>query len=110
MGIQEGQNERETETFDPDTGTWALNGDKARRSLPLFPRMHLLPNGHVLYNAAGQAFNPLGQAYDEALWNLAAAYDPVTKKWNDLGIPGVGTTPRSRLPRLHVLGDDAAEA
>ena len=93
LGVQEGQNERETETFDPKTGKWALNGDKARRSLPLFPRMHLLPNGNVLFNAAGQAFNPLGQAYDEALWNIAATYDPRAKKWNDLGIPGVGTTP-----------------
>ena len=93
LGVQEGQNERETETFDPKTGKWTLNGDKARRSLPLFPRMHLLPNGHVLFNAAGQAFNPLGQAYDEALWNIAASYDPRAKKWKDLGIPGVGTTP-----------------
>ncbi len=92
-GVQEGQNERETETFDSDKGTWKLNGASARRSLPLFARMHLLPNGHVFYNAGGQAFNPLGQAYDEALWNLAAAYDPATKKWNELGIPGVGTSP-----------------
>jgi len=100
-GLQEGQNERETETFDPKMGTWELNdsrklgtaANEARRSLPLFARMHLLPNGHVLYNAGGQAFNPLGQAYDEALWNIAAAYDPAKKSWHDLGIPGVGTTP-----------------
>jgi len=100
-GVQEGQNERETETFDPEKGTWELNdsrdlgtpANEARRSLPLFARMHLLPNGHVFYNAGGQAFNPLGQAYDEALWNIAAAYDPEKKSWHDLGIPGVGTTP-----------------
>ena len=57
--------------------------------------MHLLPNGNVLFNAAGQAFNPLGQAYDEALWNIAATYDPRAKKWKDLGIPGVRHHARS---------------
>jgi len=89
---QEGQNERVTETFDLKTGRWTQNPDSARRSLPLFARIHLLPNGHVFYNAAGQAYNPLGQAYDEALWNLAASYDPAAKKWTDLGIPGLGST------------------
>ena len=44
--------------------------------LPLFPRMHLLPNGHVFYNANGQSFNPFGQSYDEALWNVAASLRP----------------------------------
>ncbi len=92
FGLQEGQNERESEVYDPKTGKWTLQGKSARRSLPLFPRMHLLPNGHVFYNAAGQAFNPLGQAYDEALWNIAASFDPETKQWKDLGVPGA-TTP-----------------
>ena len=64
-------------------------GARRQRSLPLFPRLHLLPNGHVYYNAAGQSFNPFGQSYDEALWNIAASYDPATGRWKDLGIPGV---------------------
>jgi hypothetical protein len=89
-GTQEGQNERETETYDPKAGKWTINGDPARKTLPLFPRLHLLPNGRVYYDAAGQAFNPVGQAYDEALWNIASEYNPKTKKWSDLGIPGVG--------------------
>jgi len=92
-GLQEGQNERTTETFDPKEGKFTDNGDAARRSLPLVPRMHLLPNGHVFYNAAGQAFNPLGQAFDQALWNIAATYDPAAKSWTDLGIPGIGVSP-----------------
>ena len=71
-----------------DNGTAA-----AQRSLPLFPRLHLLPNGHVYYNAAGQSFNPLGQSYDEALWNNAASYDPATGRWKDLGIPGARRRP-----------------
>jgi Domain of unknown function (DUF1929) len=83
-------NVRKTETYDPASGDWSDNGGAAERSLPLFPRLHLLPNGHVYYNAAGQAFNPFGQAWDEALWNVAASYDPATGRWKDLGIPGAG--------------------
>ena len=92
-----GSNVRPTETYDIATNTWARNrgGDRA---LPLYPRLHVLPNGKVFYDAAGQAFNPMGEAYDEALWNLAAVYDPKargntgnTSRWTDLGIPGLGT-------------------
>jgi hypothetical protein len=85
-----GTNVTETETFDTAGGTWSDNGTAAKRSLPLFPRLHLLPDGNVYYDAAGQSFNPFGQSYDMALWNIAAAYDPRTKSWKDLGIPGLG--------------------
>jgi hypothetical protein len=84
-----GTNVEQTETYDPATGLWTDNGATGNRSLPLFPRMHLLPDGHVFYDSAGQAFNPMGQSYDEALWNIAGSYDPATKTWTDLGIPGV---------------------
>jgi hypothetical protein len=87
-----GSNVKQTETLDLTTGDWNDNGASGQRSLPLFPRLSLLPNGHVYYNAAGQSFNPFGQSYDEALWNQAASYDPETKKWKDLGIPGIGST------------------
>ncbi|HWW53032.1 MAG TPA: galactose oxidase-like domain-containing protein, partial [Acidimicrobiales bacterium] len=30
-----------------------------------------------------------GQSYDEALWNIAATYDPAAKSWHDLGVPGL---------------------
>ena len=80
----------QTETFHPDTGKWTDNGTAAKRSLPLYPRLHLLPNGDVFYGAGGQVFNPQGQSYDEALWNIAAAYDPKDKAWTDLGVPGLG--------------------
>ena len=85
-----GTNVHQTETYHPKTGKWTENGDGAKRSLPLYPRMHLLPNGDVFYAASGQVFNPNGQSYDEALWNIAASYDPKTKSWTDLGIPGLG--------------------
>jgi hypothetical protein len=86
-----GKNVPQTETFDQRAGAWTDNGPGGERSLPLYPRIHLLPNGHVYYDAAGQVFNPMGQAYDELLWNMAATYDPSTKAWSDLGIPGLDT-------------------
>src|SRR3954471_8204018 len=53
-----GTNVTETETYDPVAGKWTTNPSSANRSLPLFPRLHLLPDGKVFYNAAGQSFNP----------------------------------------------------
>ncbi len=84
-----GRNVVQTETYDLGCGTWAENGGLAERSLPLYPRLHLLPNGQVLFNGAGQAFNPFGQAYDQALWNIVAAYDPATKSWTDVAYAGL---------------------
>lgn len=86
-----GKNVPQTETYELGKNAWVDNGPAAERSLPLYPRLHLLPNGNVYYDAAGQVFNPMGQAYDELTWNTAATYDPTKKVWNDLGIPGLGT-------------------
>lgn len=91
-----GRNVTQTETYALGCGSWSENGALAERSLPLYPRLHLLPNGQILYNAAGQAFNPFGQAYDQALWNIAAAYDPVSKSWSDLGIAGLPSVPPAK--------------
>src|SRR5207248_1627544 len=65
--------------------------ETANRSLPLFPRLHLLPDGRIYYDVAGQSFNPFGQAYDEAFWNLGTTFDPATNRWTDLGVPGLTT-------------------
>lgn len=87
--LNSGRNIVQTEIYDPCTGTWAVNPSTADRSLPLYPRLHLLPNGHVFYNAGGQAFNPFGQGYDQALWNIAATFNPATNRWTDLGYAGL---------------------
>ncbi|HEX4880612.1 MAG TPA: galactose oxidase-like domain-containing protein [Limnobacter sp.] len=89
---QSGRNVVQTETYDTVTNKWTDNGQAAQRSLPLYPRLHLLPNGHVLYNAGGQAFNPVGQSYDQPLWNIAGTYNPGTKSWSDLGYAGFPLT------------------
>lgn len=87
--LNSGRNVAETETYNVASGSWSENGSAAERSLPLFPRMHLLPNGHVYYNGGGQAFNPFGQAYDQALWNIVGTYNPETQAWTDLGYAGL---------------------
>jgi len=84
-----GRNVTQVETYDPASGSWTYEGPTADRSLPLFPRLHLLPNGLVYYDGAGQSFNPFGESYDQALWNVLAVYDPATKTWTDLGIAGL---------------------
>ena len=85
-----GTNVKQTETLSIGSSRprWTVNPASADKSLPLFPRLHLLPDGHVYYDAAGQDFNPFGQSYDEALWETASSYDPKTQSWSDLGVPG----------------------
>lgn len=87
--INSGRNVVQTETYNPCLRTWTQNPSTADRSLPLYPRLHLLPNGHVFYNAGGQAFNPFGQGYDQALWNITASYNPATQRWTDIGYAGL---------------------
>jgi hypothetical protein len=88
-----GRNERTTETYDPATRTWTDNGSSSARSLPLFPRIHLLPDGNVYYDAGGQVVNPGGEGYDEVMWNLTSVYDLVSKTWKDQGVPMLGPIP-----------------
>jgi hypothetical protein len=105
-----GRNVVETETYDPHAQKWTLNksalpgtdptlADASQQSLPLFARLHLLPDGHVYYDAAGQTFNPAGEGYDEAGWVNAKVYDPATQAWRNLtadtatGLPLVDNAP-----------------
>lgn len=101
--FESGANVKQLELYDPATGAWSTLPESANRSLPLFPRIHLLPNGHIYYDTAGQSFNPFGQAYDEALWNISATFDPATNRWTDLGVPGLGLGALPGLPDLPLL-------
>jgi hypothetical protein len=99
--IESATNVRESETYSLDTGKWTDNGPGGQRSLPLQPRIHLLPNGNVIYNGAGQAYSPQGQSYDQATWNLVAAYDPKTKTWQEVGYAGFPfTLDKNRLDQI----------
>lgn len=83
-----GTNVRQVERFDARTGRWSDQGARAERSLPLYPRLHLLPDGKVFYNTSGQSYNPQGQSYDQATWNIPALYDPKRRSWSEpSGVP-----------------------
>ena len=90
------RNETHTEVFQPacnsGRGKWTDNREAGRKSLPLYPKLHLLPNGQVYYAGGGIAWSPAGQGYDEATWNMASAWNPATDTWTDLGIAAMGST------------------
>ena len=104
-----GTNVKQTEVYDPEADTWTTNPDSADNSLPLYPRMFTLPNGNVYYDAGGQTFNPFGQSYDEATWNLSSVYDVESQSWTDMGVPVIGVSP-SDVPTSGTPLDDIAPA
>jgi hypothetical protein len=83
---------RRTETFDPTTNRWTENyaGPQSENSLPFIARLHLMPNGKILYAGGGEMWAPLGQAADEALWGLQQLYDPARKTWEVAGLAPFG--------------------
>lgn len=85
-----GQNVQETETFDPQTGKVTVNKGESATSLPLFPRLHLMPDGRVYYGGVGQMWGPFGQSVDEALWAIHKAYDPKKETWTTYGMGPYG--------------------
>lgn len=91
---EKGTNVLETEVFDPGTNSWTLNPSNHNASLPLFARLHVLPDGKIFFSGTGQQFNPFGQSYDEATWNTHKIYDPAAPAgqpaWRDSGIGVVG--------------------
>ncbi|HEU0195935.1 MAG TPA: galactose oxidase early set domain-containing protein [Nevskiaceae bacterium] len=97
--LQSGDNVRTPEVYNVDKGTWAVEGtvnpstgaSTADKSLPLFARISLLTNGDVFYDAGGQAFNPFGQSYNQALWNFVSVFNPAQPNdgWTDLGYAGL---------------------
>lgn len=88
----QGSQVRRTETYDVQTGTWSENyvGPASENTLPLFARLHLMPNGKVFYGGVGQTFGPMGQALDEALWGLQQLFDPETDEWEIVGPAPLG--------------------
>ncbi|MDQ3963724.1 MAG: DUF1929 domain-containing protein [Actinomycetota bacterium] len=87
---EKGLNVHQTETYDPDTEKWKNNGPGGETSLPLFARLHLLPDGNVFYSGVGQMWGPFGQAVDEALWHFYKGYDPKKNEWTTYGVGHYG--------------------
>jgi hypothetical protein len=97
-------NVAQTETYALSSQSWSYNGASADRSLPLYPRLHLLPDGNVYFDAGGQVFNPSGYSVDETQWNSAAVYKPASKTWTTLGVPGLpGAAPGFRGSTFSIM-------
>jgi hypothetical protein len=86
----DGTNVRNTEVYNPDSGHWTDNGAGGSAALPLFPRLHLLPNGSVYYSGAGQMWGPAGESADEALYTLHQSYSPSSNSWTPYGFGVLG--------------------
>ena len=99
---------RLTEVYDPTTERWE-DGGKSRSSFPLYPRLHLTPDGKLLYAGAGQSWNPLGETADQLTWSERRVYDPAAKRWSVAGQArhGVRSGAASALLRLEPPYDRA---
>lgn len=75
---------RLTEIYDPATERW-LDGGESEWSFPLYPRLHLLPDGTVFYGGAGQSWNPFGETADQASWSQRRVYEPEERRWSSAG-------------------------
>jgi len=68
---------RVQEVFDPGTKTWSrMEGE---RVLPLYPRLHLLPDGDVFYSGMFNTHFFTPGRFPSARWNLH------TQEWTDVG-------------------------
>ncbi len=84
----------EMERWNPKTGKWTTLPSSANKSLPLYARLHLLPDGRTLYSGMGQTFNTADWKKDAApSWYFVSAFDPKTNSWTDLGINDIGGLP-----------------
>ncbi|GAA3690766.1 hypothetical protein GCM10022267_91400 [Lentzea roselyniae] len=93
-------NVREQEVYDLTTRRWEQK-KTPMLSLPLYARVHLMPNGKVFYPAAGNGWGGAGQTPDEALWTEQRLYDPQTDSWQVAGTGQYGfREPTSALLRL----------
>ena len=68
---------RVQEIFDPQTKTWSRLREE--RKLPLYPRLHLLPDGDVFYSGIFNTHFLTPGRYPSARWS------PQTQGWMELG-------------------------
>lgn len=99
---------RLNEIYDPATERWQDAG-VGEWSLPLYPRLHLLPDGKVFYGGVGEYWTPFGQTADQANWAIQRVWDPATKTWTMLDPDPYGgrSGASSTLLRLEPPYDEA---
>jgi len=84
-------NVKEVETFDPVTNRWTdFANPESEQSLPLYTRLHLLPNGEVLYSGDGQMWGPAGEDINELGWINQKIFDPAAGAWRDVNMGPYG--------------------
>ena len=101
---------RKIEIFSPGTGWQVLKG--ADRWMPLYPRLHLLPDGRIFYSGS---YNTHYTFPFDLKQFPTSILDPDTGKWDGLGLPNQsereeGTTvllplyPPDYRPRVLLVG------
>ena len=70
------ENVQTTETWSLVNKGWKTNPAKDNVELPLFGRLHLLPDGEIFYSSNGQMWGPAGESINELNWNNMMLFDP----------------------------------
>ena len=92
------ENVQTTETWSLAHGGWTLNPAKDNIELPLFGRLHLLPDGEIFYSSNGQMWGPAGESINELSWNNMLLFDPskmgtaTDQGWRKAGMLTLGST------------------
>jgi Domain of unknown function (DUF1929) len=76
---------------------------------PLYPRMHLLPTGHVFYSAPSSAtvdFNPSNQTWTLVAWTIYPGSDPNGERTYGTSVLLPLTPQNSYSPKVMILGGD----
>ena len=92
------ENVQTTERWSLAHGGWTLNPAKDNIELPLFARLHLLPDGEIFYSSNGQMWGPAGESINELNWNNMLLFDPskigtaADQGWRTAGMLTLGST------------------
>ena len=70
------ENIQTNEIWKIDGTGWTLNPAKDNVELPLYGRLHLLPDGEIFYSGNGQMWGPAGESVNEVDWNNMKLFDP----------------------------------
>lgn len=96
---------RKLERYTPGTGWEVLDG--AGRWLPLYPRLHLLPDGTVFYAGSYNTH----YTFPFTLHAFpTAVLDPTTREWTDYGLPNEAEREEGASVLLPLRPDDSYEA
>jgi hypothetical protein len=76
---------------------------------PLYPRMHLLPTGHVFYSSSSSAtldFNPSSQVWTLVAWTIYPGDDPNGERTYGTSVLLPLTPQNNYSPKVMIMGGD----